>query len=263
MKKIVILLLGSICILLLTACGRMNRLGTGQNTLIVGVDDSFVPMGFRSPSGKLNGFDIDLAKETGKVLHRKVIFQTIDWSMKETELRNGTIDLIWNGYTKTAERAQKIHFSQSYLRNQQVVVVKNSNHIDSLKQLKNKALGVQSSSTGYADLMKQPHVLKNIIQNHSPFQYDNIQNGMMDLKAGRIQGFLIDRVFAEYYLKHDLQKDQFKILITPYQSENFAVGSRKNDLQTQKQISQALLYLKKSGQLKKLSYRWFGKDISQ
>lgn len=263
MKKIMAFILSSICILFLSACGQMKRVGTGQNTLIVGVDDSFVPMGFQSPAGKLSGFDIDLAKETGKVLHRKVVFQTIDWSMKETELRNGTIDLIWNGYTKTAERAQKVHFSQPYLRNQQVVVVKNSDHINSLQQLKNKAVGVQSSSTGYEDLMQQPRVLKNIIQNQTPFQYDNIQNGMMDLKAGRIQGFLIDRVFAEYYLKHDRQQDQFKILITPYRSESFAVGIRKDDLQTQKQISQALHYLKKSGQLKKLSYHWFGKDISQ
>ncbi|AXX64657.1 amino acid ABC transporter substrate-binding protein [Bombilactobacillus bombi] len=263
MKKIIVFL-ESICLLIsLCACGQKQRVGTDQATLIVGVDDSFVPMGFQSDSGRLTGFDIDLAKAVGKKIHRKMVFQTIDWSMKETELRNRTIDLIWNGYTKTPERAAKVYFSQPYLRNQQVVVVKQTDKITQLSQLRDKNVGVQSSSTGYDDLMQQPHILKQFIRNQTPIQYDNIQNGMMDLKAGRIQGFLIDRVFAEYYLKHDRSQDRFKILVTPYHSESFAVGLRKDDYRLQKQINQALQQLKKTGQLQKLSYYWFGKDISQ
>lgn len=44
--------------------------------------------------------------------------------MKENELRNGTIDAIWNGYSPTAERAQKVAFSRQYLQNAQILVTK-------------------------------------------------------------------------------------------------------------------------------------------
>ncbi len=68
------------------------------------MDDTFVPMGFREKNGSLEGFDIDLARAVFKRYGIKADFQTIDWSMKETELRNQTIDLIWNGYTVTPQR---------------------------------------------------------------------------------------------------------------------------------------------------------------
>ena len=70
-----------------------------KKKVVIGLDDSFVPMGFREKDGSLVGFDVDLAREVFKRYGIDVDFQTIDWSMKETELRNGTIDLIWNGYT--------------------------------------------------------------------------------------------------------------------------------------------------------------------
>ena len=68
-----------------------------RGTLVIGIDDSFVPMDFRQKNGKLVGFDVDLAKAVCKEIGLKPDFQTIDWSMKETELRNGTINVIWNG----------------------------------------------------------------------------------------------------------------------------------------------------------------------
>ena len=72
-----------------------------HGTVVVGLDDSFVPMDFRQKNGRLVGYDVDLAKAVFKKCGLKPDFQTIDWSMKETELMNGTIDVIWNGYSKT------------------------------------------------------------------------------------------------------------------------------------------------------------------
>ena len=51
--------------------------------------------------------------------------------MKETELRNGTIDVIWNGYTKTKARAKKVAFSRPYLENDQILVTRKKDKIDS------------------------------------------------------------------------------------------------------------------------------------
>ncbi len=66
-------------------------------------------MGLKMKKGDIVGFDVDLAKEAFKRMNLKVIFQPIDWSMKETELINRNIDLIWNGYTMTPERKKRLH----------------------------------------------------------------------------------------------------------------------------------------------------------
>ena len=87
--------------------------------IIMGLDDTFAPMGFRDEKNEIVGFDVDLAKEVFARLDLEVKFQPIDWTMKETELNSGNIDLIWNGYTITEERKQKVSFTKPYLKNRQ------------------------------------------------------------------------------------------------------------------------------------------------
>ncbi len=81
-----------------------------KKRVVIGLDDSFVPMGFEKKDGQLTGYDVDLARAVFKQYGIKVNFQTIDWSMNVTELRNGTIDLLWNGYSITPERKKKSGF---------------------------------------------------------------------------------------------------------------------------------------------------------
>ncbi|MGO2299341.1 transporter substrate-binding domain-containing protein, partial [Paucilactobacillus nenjiangensis] len=109
-----------------------------RGKVIIGLDDSFVPMGFRQKNGKLVGYDIDLARAVFKQYGIKVDFQPIDWSMKETELRNGTIDLIWNGYTMTPAREGKVLFSRPYQQNQQILVTKTKYNINNFSDMAGK-----------------------------------------------------------------------------------------------------------------------------
>lgn len=90
--------------------------------ITIGLDDTFVPMGFRDKNGKLVGFDVDLANAIFKSMGIKVKWQPIDWSMKETELNTGNIDAIWNGYTITAARKKQVAFSTPYHKATQVLV---------------------------------------------------------------------------------------------------------------------------------------------
>jgi len=75
-----------------------------KGTMIVGIDDQFPPMGFVGDDGEITGFDVELAKMVAEKLGVEAVIQPIDWSAKEMELNNGNIDVIWNGYTITAER---------------------------------------------------------------------------------------------------------------------------------------------------------------
>ncbi|MDD4797785.1 MAG: transporter substrate-binding domain-containing protein, partial [Eubacteriales bacterium] len=75
-----------------------------QGTLVLGLDDSFPPMGFRDESNNIVGFDIDLATEVCKRMGVKLELQPIDWDAKEMELSSGKIDCIWNGMSIDDER---------------------------------------------------------------------------------------------------------------------------------------------------------------
>ena len=66
--------------------------------LILGLDDSFPPMGFRDDANNIVGFDIDLAKAVCEKLGVELVLQPIEWTAKELELETKNIDCIWNGF---------------------------------------------------------------------------------------------------------------------------------------------------------------------
>ncbi|WP_375712471.1 amino acid ABC transporter substrate-binding protein [Liquorilactobacillus uvarum] len=231
-----------------------------RNKVIVGLDDSFVPMGFREKNGKLVGYDIDLARAVFKKYGINVDFQTIDWSMKETELRNGTIDLIWNGYTKSPARARTVAFSNTYLKNEQILVTKKNEGIKQASNMNGKILGLQSGSSGYQSYMDTPKLLRQYVK--SSVQYDTFNNAFLDLNAGRIQGLLIDSVYANYYIKHQADAATYRKIPIGFPKEDFAVGMRKGDKTLQRKINNALHELYQDQTMKKISQKWFGVDNS-
>lgn len=254
----------------LAGCSSVTQRADTQDTwstiqkrqrVVVGLDDSFVPMGFRQKSGKLVGYDIDLARAVFKLYGIKVDFQTIDWSMNATELHNGTIDLIWNGYSITPERAKKVAFSDTYLNNDQVLVTKKADHVTSFAGMQGKVLGAQSGSSGYNDIDAYPKVLKNRIKNHSAIQYDSFTNAFIDLNAGRIQGLLIDSTYANYYIKHQADPGSYRVITGSFPKEEFAVGLRKGDVTMRRKINAGLKRLAANGTLKKINEKWFGSNV--
>lgn len=267
-KKWQFLLAGCLILFLplLTSCSNsirnLDAVNQKQTTLIVGIDDTFVPMDFQAKDGRIIGFDADLARAAGQKLGQKVKLQPIDWDMKETELRNGTIDLIWNGYTKTKARQKQVAFSQPYLRNRQVLVTEKSSGIKSFAAMKNQKLGLQNGSSGQTLFNTQPQVLKNIVAQNSAILYDNFNNAFLDLQAGRIQGVLGDSIYAGYYLRQHQNQQQFNVVTGGFPEETFAVGVRKSDVKLRRRLNQALTVLYQDGTIKKLSQKWFKEDLS-
>ncbi|MBM7689469.1 amino acid ABC transporter substrate-binding protein [Enterococcus ureilyticus] len=256
-------------VLSVAGCGR-KKTDTDQWTrindekrVIVGLDDSFVPMGFQNKSGEIIGFDIDLARAVFDLYDITVDFQPIDWSMKENELQNQTIDLIWNGYSKSAEREEKVLFSDEYMKNEQVVVALKKNNINHFSDMKGKILGAQNGSSGINSFEEQPTILKNLVKDQTAILYDGFNEAFMDLKSGRIDGLLIDRVYANYYLSHEDNLADYSIVSGDFESEAFAVGLRKSDKKLAEKINAGFEKLRESGELARISTKWFGEDVTK
>ena len=150
MKKICALFI--ILVLLLTGCSSAKTQDVKQDetkTLVVGLDDTFAPMGFRDDNGELVGFDIDLANAVAEKIGYEVSFQPIDWAMKETELNSGNIDCIWNGYSITEERKTKVSFSTPYLDNAQLIITLADSEIASKADLAGKTVGSKKRSSKF------------------------------------------------------------------------------------------------------------------
>lgn len=264
------LLVAAVAVIAVGASGCARRTASNSwprikqdKKVVIGLDDSFVPMGFREKNGQLKGFDIDLAKAVFKLYGIKCDFQPIEWSMKETELKNQTIDLIWNGYSATPERAKKVAFSDDYLVNHQLLVTKTKYNVNSYADMKGKSLGVQTGSSGAAALDANPKALKQYIKGQDPVLYDTFTNAFLDLNAGRIQGIFMDEVYARYYVAHQPDPSSYKILPSKgFDSEAFAVGMRKSDTELQSKINQGFKTLEKDGTMAKLKQKWFGTDAN-
>ena len=233
-----------------------------QKTIVIGFDNTFVPMGFQDKSGKNIGFDIDLANEVFKKYNIKVQWQAINWDLKETELKNGNIDLIWNGYSKTSEREKIVLFSDEYMINEQVIVTKKSKNIVNKDQLKDKVLGAQNGSSGYDSFNSNPEILKSIVKNNDATQYESFNEALIDLENDRIDALLIDRVYANYYLKQQNKLQDYNIINAGFEGDSFAVGARKADTTLVKKVNEEFKELYKEGKFQEISNKWFGEDVA-
>ncbi|GAP00008.1 amino acid ABC transporter substrate-binding protein [Fructobacillus ficulneus] len=231
-----------------------------NKSITIGLDDTFVPMGFRDKSGQLEGFDIDLANKVFADLGIKVKWQPIDWSMKETELNTGNIDAIWNGYTKTPERAKQVAFSKVYHNVAMSVVVKKGQGIDKFSDMSGKILGAQTGSSGETVLNDEPKVLKQYIKGQKPVEYDTFDKAFTDLNAGRINGLLVDEDYARYYISHQANPDDYEVLKGSFPETQDVVGFRKGDVKLRKAVNKELTKLTKDGFLNNLQNKWFAKN---
>lgn len=232
-----------------------------KDTLIIGLDDAFAPMGFRDESGEIVGFDVDLAKELGDRLDKEVTFQPIDWTMKEAELNSGNIDFIWNGYTITEDRKEKVDFSTPYLNNSQVIVTLADSDIKTKADLAGKKVGAQNESSAVAAMEKEAELYASFNGGKAITFEDNNQ-ALMDLEAGRCDAIVADEILVRYYIKLK-GEEKFKVLDENFGEEEYGVGMRKGDTKMLEAFNKALEEMKADGTMKEVSEKWFAEDITE
>lgn len=224
--------------------------------LVLGLDDTFAPMGFRDNSGEIVGFDIDLAKEVANRMGVELEIKPIEWSSSILSLNKGDIDVLWNGLTINETRKEQINFSKPYLNNRLVIVKpKGRNDINLKEDLAGKILGVQVGSNDEA-LQSDP-ISKEAKEIR---KYDVNVNAFLDLKAKRIDAVIIDEVAAQYYISEE-KVDFVVVENSPLTEEFYGVGFRKNATELLAEVDRILDEMKADGKASEISQKWFAKDI--
>ncbi len=227
-----------------------------KGEFILGLDDSFPPMGFRDEEGNITGFDIDVATEVCNRLGVNLKLQPISWDAKEQELNTGNIDCIWNGFTITEDRKKNLLFTKPYMNNRQVFVVREDSPFTKPEDLEGAVLAVQADSSGKVALDENEDFkskLKEVII------LDDYLAAIMDLEAGGVDVILMDEIVASYQMT--LGKS-IRYLDQELAREEYGIGFRKNDVKLMNKVQETLEAMAKDGKLAEISEKWFGSDIT-
>lgn len=227
-----------------------------KGTIVVGIDDQFPPMGFVGKDGKLTGFDVELARLVAKKLGVEAKIQPINWDSKELELKSGKIDVIWNGYTITADRMKEVEFTKHYLNNQQVLVVAKDSPYKTKADLKGKIVGAQVESAGLNALKSDPELSGTVAD--IP-EYDDYLMALLDLGTSRLDAAAVDKVLIDYTMSQEPGK--YRVLDGSLSDEYYGIGCAKGAVALREAIDKALDELYDDGSIEKLSNEWFGENI--
>ena len=265
MKKLTSLLMLSLTAAALVAgCAKTNPAAmpaappaapAAPAKMVTGPDNNSPPMGFRNEKNELVGFDIDLAKEAAKRLGIEVEFKPIDWSAKEAELNGKRVDALWNGLTITEERKKNIGFTSAYMENHQIIVVPANSTVKAKADLAGKVVGIQDGSSAVDAVQKDP--VAGSFKELKKFG-DNV-TALMDLTTGRLDAVVLDEVVGRYYTAK--KPGEYMVLDEHFGTEEYGVGTRKNDTALLAKLQKAMDDMKADGSAARISTEWFGKDI--
>ena len=267
MKKILFASSAALAVIAFTlaACGPAKQASGDESLkkieaagkLTVGLDDAFPPMGFRDANNEIVGYDVDLAREVASRMGVALALQPIDWNAKEQELNTGKIDCIWNGFTITAEREKAILFSEPYLRNAQVLVVRSGAPYKKLADLAGKSIGLQAGSSA-ADAVSGAADFKASLKETIEFK-DNL-TALMDLEAKGVDAVVMDLLVANDNIVRSGKP--YAVMEESLAPELYGVGFRLGDAALRNKVQETLKAMAADGTVAKISAKWFGSDIS-
>lgn len=198
-----------------------------KGTLVIGYTE-YAPMNY-TENGTLVGFDTEFAEAVCAKLNLKPEFVEIDWDTKELELAGKKIDCIWNGLTVTEERKANMDFTVSYLKNQQVVVVRteDAGKYADAASFAGEVVVAEAGSAGAAA----------IAANLPDAEFVEVQaqsDALLEVKTGKATAAVIDLTMAKAMTGEGTDYSDLTIASIDMMDEEYAIGFRVGSSATAK-----------------------------
>ena len=223
--------------------------GTGGQQIRIATEGAYKPFNFTNTDGSLAGYDVDVAKAVCAQIKADCKIVAQDWDGILPGLMAKKYDAIFSGMSITPERAAQVDFSTPYFKNTQVWVSAKGSKFNPQAPTGAK-IGGQRSTT-----MAQ-YLQEKLGKNNEIKLYDNYDNAYIDLKSGRVDAVLSEKVTASEWLKQN--GDKFTIIGNEIDNnDNIAAAVRKND-PLKGEFDKALATLQSNGELAKLQKQYFG-----
>ncbi|MDO4503480.1 MAG: transporter substrate-binding domain-containing protein [Coriobacteriia bacterium] len=246
---------------MLASCGGGSAAPAEKEKLVVGFDAAYPPYGYLAVNGEegykaddgntYTGFDLDLANEVCNMNNWELVVKPVDWDSKDALLGSGDINCIWNGFTYEG-REDQYAWSDKYMVNGQVVVVKKDSGINSLADLKGKIVMTQKESAAL-DVLEGD--MKDLASTFKKLEtIGDYNNAFMQLESGAVDAVACDLSIAAYQTAAD--DGDFEQLEETLSSEHYAVGLAKGDEEKAKTITESLKKLDSEGKIEPLCEKY-------
>lgn len=219
-----------------------------KGELVVGFCAQYPPFEFKTETGELQGFDVDLANAIGKELGIHVKFMDGEWQGLIAGMKKGDYDVLITCMGKTAKRMEMVNFSDAYVDLTEVIVVrKEDDKIQGKADLKDKVVGAQMASSSERTLDDMADQVGEIKR----FNYTT--EAFLDLKFKRIDALVSGLAYAVVQIKKD---PGFKIVGSPLSSTPIGIALPKGADALTSKIDTALAKIKADGTNTKIYDRW-------
>lgn len=238
----------------MVGCGssKDNSKNGGKENFIVGFDAAFPPYGYQDENGEYVGFDLDLAAEVCKRNDWELVKQPIDWNAKDMELNSGTISCIWNGFTMNG-REDEYAWTEPYVDNSQVFVVKEDSGIAAFDDLAGKSVAVQTDSSAEAALKEDDNKeLKDSFK--ELVVVSDYNTAFMNLDSNAVEAIAMDIGVAKYQMES--RDGKYKILDDVLSAEQYAVGFAKNNTELRDKVQKTLDEMREDGKFAEIAEKW-------
>ncbi len=231
-----------------TASAPAASAATGKKIRIA-TEGAYKPFNFTNADGSLSGYDVDVVKAACAQMKADCEVIAQDWDGILPGLMAKKYDAIAAGMSITPERSAQVDFTQPYFKNTMVWVAAKDGKFSPQNPTGLK-LGTQRS-TSLAQYLQDKLGKTNDIK-----LYDNYDNAYIDLKSGRIDTVLSEKVTATEWLKQN--GDKFAVIGDEIDNnDNIAIAVRKGD-SLKAEFDKALTTLQSNGELAKLQKQYFG-----
>ena len=259
-KKIVAILLAVLMLtMLMSGCQKpaADDADTAR-TFTVGFDAEFPLYGYIDDNGDYDGFDLALAAEVCDRLGWELKLQAIVWDSKDAELESGNIDCIWNGFTKSEERADQYTWTVPYVDNSQVIVVRNDSGIASLADLAGKTVMVQAGSSALSALESED--CADLTATFGDLlEVADYNAGFMELENGTVDAIAMDIGVANYQIA--TRGGGYTILDEAIATEVYAVGFLLGNTDLMYTVQGVLMEMAYDGTMLEIAEKYVDKGL--
>jgi glutamate transport system substrate-binding protein len=190
---------------------------------------------------KVNGFDAELAKLLAIYIIGKPNVEIVPPASetREAMLQNDTVDVVFNTYTITEERAKQVDFAGPYFESGLAVAVKSDNKdIKSYKDLDGKNVIVGANTPAVTEVPK-------IAPKATVTAFGTDPAAVQALIQGRGDAYVQDYTL----LASDAASEkQIKVVGQPFTKEPYGIGLKHGDDDFKKFVNEWLKTIQKDGQ---------------
>lgn len=230
-------------------------------TIRIGVEGAYPPFSWTTPDGKLEGFDIDIAKALVKAMGADVKLVAQDWDGIIPALMARKYDAIVASMSITEERKKKVAFTNKYYQTPAKFACKKGLIPKFSKAaLKGKTVGVQRAT------IHDSYLTDNYGKDVKIKRYGTQDEAYLDLTAGRLDLILADSIaVSDGFLKKPEGKDYEFVgpdLVDPrWFGEGAGIAIRKKDKDLVEMFNKAIDQIRADGTYKKIQDKYFDFNV--